>query len=104
MAISKTESGLDSAVPREYRAAGVELFREPLQIEQVARPDLGLGQVRVKVEASGLCHTDIHAAHADWPVKPECYACLLVSCAFPMFHSFRTLAWRVNGGRPSATA
>jgi propanol-preferring alcohol dehydrogenase len=24
----------------------------------------------VKVEASGLCHTDIHAAHGDWPVKP----------------------------------
>jgi propanol-preferring alcohol dehydrogenase len=28
------------------------------------------GQIRVKVEASGLCHTDIHAAHGDWPVKP----------------------------------
>jgi propanol-preferring alcohol dehydrogenase len=24
----------------------------------------------VRVEASGLCHTDIHAAHGDWPVKP----------------------------------
>jgi propanol-preferring alcohol dehydrogenase len=22
------------------------------------------------MEASGLCHTDIHAAHGDWPVKP----------------------------------
>ena len=22
-------------------------------------------------EASGLCHTDIHAAHGDWPVKPS---------------------------------
>jgi propanol-preferring alcohol dehydrogenase len=27
--------------------------------------------VRVKVEASGLCHTDIHAARGDWPVKPS---------------------------------
>src|SRR5919197_798215 len=70
MAISKTESGLDSAVPGEYRAAVVERSRKPLQIEQVARPDLASGQVRVKVEASGLCHTDIHAAHGDWPVKP----------------------------------
>jgi NADPH:quinone reductase-like Zn-dependent oxidoreductase len=25
----------------------------------------------VKIEASGLCHTDIHAAHGDWPVKPR---------------------------------
>ncbi len=23
------------------------------------------------IEASGLCHTDIHAAHGDWPVKPR---------------------------------
>ena len=22
------------------------------------------------MEASGLCHTDIHAANGDWPVKP----------------------------------
>jgi alcohol dehydrogenase, propanol-preferring len=22
------------------------------------------------VEASGLCHTDIHAAHGEWPIKP----------------------------------
>jgi propanol-preferring alcohol dehydrogenase len=26
--------------------------------------------VVVKIETSGLCHTDIHAAHGDWPVKP----------------------------------
>jgi propanol-preferring alcohol dehydrogenase len=25
----------------------------------------------VKVEATGLCHTDIHAARGDWPVKPS---------------------------------
>jgi len=24
----------------------------------------------VRLEASGLCHTDTHAAHGDWPVKP----------------------------------
>jgi len=27
--------------------------------------------VRVKLEACGLCHTDIHTAHGDWPVKPS---------------------------------
>ena len=25
----------------------------------------------VKIETCGLCHTDIHAAHGDWPVKPH---------------------------------
>ena len=33
--------------------------------------ELDAGQVRVKVEATGLCHTDIHAACGDWPVKPS---------------------------------
>ena len=34
------------------------------------KPVPGPGEVLVKVETSGLCHTDIHAAHGDWPVKP----------------------------------
>src|SRR5215471_7805303 len=52
------------------KAAVVHGFREPLMIEDVPRRELAPGQVRVRVEASGLCHTDIHAAHGDWPVKP----------------------------------
>nr|WP_207956932.1 zinc-dependent alcohol dehydrogenase [Rubrobacter tropicus] len=32
-----------------------------------ARPS----EILVKIEASELCHTDIHAAHGDWPVKPK---------------------------------
>lgn len=54
-----------------YRAAVVHKFHEPLRVEQVPARPLETGQVRVKVEASGLCHTDIHAAHGDWPVKPS---------------------------------
>jgi len=54
-----------------YRAAVVHDFHSPLTLEQVPRPPLKAGQVLVKVEASGLCHTDIHAAHGDWPVKPS---------------------------------
>jgi alcohol dehydrogenase, propanol-preferring len=54
-----------------YRAAVVHDFHSPLTIEQVPRRQLQAGQVLVKVEASGLCHTDIHAAHGDWPVKPS---------------------------------
>jgi propanol-preferring alcohol dehydrogenase len=54
-----------------YHAAVVHDFGEPLSIEQVPARALEPGQVRVQVEASGLCHTDIHAAHGDWPVKPS---------------------------------
>ena len=46
-------------------------FGSPLTVEQVPMPKLGAGQVRVKVEVCGLCHTDIHAANGDWPVKPS---------------------------------
>ncbi len=52
------------------KAAVVHEFGRPLLIEDVAKPVPGPGQVLVKVETSGLCHTDIHAARGDWPVKP----------------------------------
>jgi len=59
------------APPTTYRAAVVHDFESPLTVEQVPMPELGPGQVRVKVEACGLCHTDIHAASGDWPIKPS---------------------------------
>jgi alcohol dehydrogenase, propanol-preferring len=54
-----------------YRAAVVHDFHAALSVEQVTAAALRAGQVRVKVEATGLCHTDIHASHGDWPVKPS---------------------------------
>ncbi len=53
------------------RAAVVTSFEEPLQVREVPLPDLGPGQVLVRIEASGVCHTDIHAARGDWPVRPQ---------------------------------
>jgi alcohol dehydrogenase, propanol-preferring len=52
------------------KAAVVHEFNRPLVIEEIATPEPGHGQVLVKIETSGLCHTDIHAAHGDWPVQP----------------------------------
>lgn len=54
-----------------YRAAVVNEFGSPLTVEHVPMPTLDAGQVLVKIEACGLCHTDIHAANGDWPVKPS---------------------------------
>jgi alcohol dehydrogenase, propanol-preferring len=53
------------------KAAVVHDFGRPLSIEDVPKPEPGEGEVVVKIETSGLCHTDIHAAHGDWPVKPK---------------------------------
>lgn len=52
------------------KAAVVREFKKPLTLEDRPIPEPGPGQVLVRIEASGLCHTDIHAAHGDWPVKP----------------------------------
>ena len=52
-------------------AAVVHEFGAPLKIEEVAVPTPGPGQVRVLVMANGVCHTDLHAADGDWPVKPN---------------------------------
>ncbi|MEV4466641.1 zinc-dependent alcohol dehydrogenase [Micromonospora echinofusca] len=53
------------------RATVVTAFDRPLEIFDVPVPEPGPGQVLVRIEASGLCHTDIHAARGDWPVKPN---------------------------------
>ena len=53
------------------RAAVVNRFREPLVIEKRPIPEPGADKsLRVHIETSGVCHTDIHAARGDWPVKP----------------------------------
>ncbi len=56
---------------RTMKAAVVHAFHQPLVIEEVPVPEPGPGQIVVKVEASGVCHTDLHAAEGDWPVKPK---------------------------------
>src|SRR5262250_269347 len=53
------------------RAAVVEKFREPLVMRDFPVPTPGPGQVLVEIIASGVCHTDLHAADGDWPVKPS---------------------------------
>jgi propanol-preferring alcohol dehydrogenase len=53
------------------KAAVVRAFKEPLVIREVPVPAPGAGQILVKIAASGVCHTDLHAADGDWPVKPK---------------------------------
>jgi alcohol dehydrogenase, propanol-preferring len=52
------------------KAAVVTGFTTPLEVQDLPIPEPGAGEVLVRIEYSGLCHTDIHAAHGDWPVKP----------------------------------
>jgi len=56
---------------KTMKAAVVHAFGQPLSIREVAVPQPGPGQLLVKIAASGVCHTDLHAAEGDWPVKPN---------------------------------
>lgn len=58
-------------MPSTMRAAVVHAFDRPLAIEEVPVPQPGPGEILVRIEASGVCHTDLHAARGDWPVKPS---------------------------------
>ena len=53
------------------RAAVVEAFDQPLVSREWDAPTPGAGQILVKTEACGVCHTDLHAARGDWLVKPR---------------------------------
>lgn len=53
------------------RAAVVHAFGEPLRIEELPMPEPGPGEIVVKLAATGVCHTDLHAARGDWAVKPS---------------------------------
>jgi len=53
------------------RASVVTAFDRNVDIQNLPVPTPGPDQVLVRIEASGLCHTDIHAARGDWPVLPS---------------------------------
>jgi propanol-preferring alcohol dehydrogenase len=53
------------------KAAVVNQFHQNLEIKEVPIPKPGYGEILVKIKACGVCHTDLHAANGDWPVKPK---------------------------------
>jgi propanol-preferring alcohol dehydrogenase len=55
---------------QKMQAAVVDEFGQPLVITELDIPTPWAGQILVKTEACGVCHTDLHAAKGDWPVKP----------------------------------
>lgn len=62
---------MSTSLPTKFTAAVVDEFSKPLNVRELELPEPGENQVLVKLLASGVCHTDLHAAEGDWPVKPE---------------------------------
>ncbi|WP_420830330.1 zinc-dependent alcohol dehydrogenase [Corynebacterium uropygiale] len=56
--------------PETMRAATVTGFGEPLAVGPTVLPRPDRYQALVRLIASGVCHTDVHAADGDWPVQP----------------------------------
>lgn len=53
------------------KAAVAEEFGHNLNVTDSSLPEPGEHQALVKLIASGVCHTDLHAMEGDWPVKPS---------------------------------
>jgi len=60
-------------IPKTQKAAVVEKADGNISIKQdhpvKSQQELAPGECLVKLECSGACHTDLHAALGDWPVK-----------------------------------
>jgi propanol-preferring alcohol dehydrogenase len=56
---------------KTMRAAVVRAFGQPLEISELPIPTPGANEILVRTEACGVCHTDCHAVHGDWPIKPN---------------------------------
>lgn len=65
------DDGVSANSAGSMRAAMVTEFGAPLQVSDLELPTPGPGEALVELETSGVCHTDLHAAHGDWPVKPS---------------------------------
>jgi propanol-preferring alcohol dehydrogenase len=52
---------------KTMKAALLHEFGKPLAIEEVPVPVPQADEVLVRVESSGVCHSDLHMAKGDWP-------------------------------------
>src|ERR1700686_2943696 len=56
---------------KTMKAAVVRAFGKPLVIEELPVPEPKANEILVKMESTGICHTDLHAIEGDWPIKPS---------------------------------
>jgi threonine dehydrogenase-like Zn-dependent dehydrogenase len=58
-----------SSIPKTCKAAVLEEYGKPLQIREVAIPEIGPGAILVKVEMAGICGTDVHQQQGELTIK-----------------------------------
>src|SRR5262249_20919492 len=67
-AAQRGEKAGGGAQPKEkpMKAAVLHEMKKPLVVEEVPRPQPGENEVLLKVEACGVCHSDLHVIEGDW--------------------------------------
>jgi S-(hydroxymethyl)glutathione dehydrogenase/alcohol dehydrogenase len=70
----KNREGVMSLAEIRCRAAVLTRFGAPPEVREVVVPPPGPGDVRVRLMASGVCHSDLHVMQGDWeqplPIVP----------------------------------
>ncbi|KAH9478404.1 Alcohol dehydrogenase 3 [Psilocybe cubensis] len=64
---------MSQQIPTSQKVAIVASSGSPVQVKDhpVKKPEeLAPGECLLKMHCTGVCHTDLHAAMGDWPVKP----------------------------------
>ncbi|CAE7134736.1 unnamed protein product [Rhizoctonia solani] len=73
MTVTLRHPSTDLTVPKTQKAAVFEQWGKPVSFLErpvVQATELNPGQVLVKIMYSGVCHTDLHTARAEWPAMP----------------------------------
>lgn len=63
-------------MPNDMIAAVTDGYARPLRLKRVPRPEPGPGELLLRLEASGVCHTDVHVWRGD--VRPASGAMPLI--------------------------
>ena len=74
-AVSRPSSTMVYSIPKTQHAAVIPAPGDSITIKidyPVPRPDdLKPGECLIKMHCTGVCHTDLHAASGDWPLKAK---------------------------------
>jgi propanol-preferring alcohol dehydrogenase len=57
--------------PKLLKAAILKTAKQPLQIEEVPKPQTAGGQVLLRVRACGVCRTDLHIVEGELPPRRQ---------------------------------
>ncbi len=71
-AVSQVGQAGDGAIPRTMRAA-VYLGHRTVSVETIPTPEIGAGEVLIRVESCGICHTDLKKIEYDLLAPPRVF-------------------------------